>query len=152
MWVEVVRNGDSDRGTPSMFRGSSYNTLDSKHRVKIPSRYVDILRGNQETHLVLTIFEGYLLAYPQSTWAKEEQKLLGLDQFTKENRDHIRKLSAKAEDCFLDKQGRVVIPQALRELAKIRNNVVVVGMINHFEIWDRERYESYQNKQEGPGN
>jgi transcriptional regulator MraZ len=135
-----------------MFRGSSYNTLDGKHRVKIPSRYVDILRGNQETHLVLTTFEGYLLAYPQSTWAQEEQKLLELDPFKAENRDHIRKLSSKAEDCFLDRQGRVVIPQALREHAKIRNNVVVVGMISHFEIWDRERYEAYRKEQEGPGN
>jgi MraZ protein len=132
-----------------MFRGSSYHTLDGKHRVKIPSRYVEILRANQETHLVITTFKGYLLAYPQSGWAKEEQKLLELDPFKAENRDHIRKLSSKAEDCYLDRQGRVVIPQALREQANLRDNVAIVGMISNFEIWDRERYEAYQKQQEG---
>jgi MraZ protein len=135
-----------------MFRGSSYHTVDGKGRVSIPARYREILQGNQESKLVLTAFEGYLLAYPQSAWMRVEQGLENLDPFKPENRAHIRNLVSRAEDCPLDRQGRVLIPQFLREYAKLDRDVAMVGMISNFEIWDRERFEAYRKQQEESGN
>jgi MraZ protein len=131
-----------------MFRGSSYHTVDGKGRVSIPARYREILKGNQEGHLVLTTFEGYLLAYPHSAWVKAEQDLENSDPFDPKNRAHIRYLVSQAEECPIDRQGRILIPKGLREYAKLDGDVAIVGMISNFEIWNRERYEAYRRQQE----
>jgi MraZ protein len=134
-----------------MFRGSSFHTLDNKNRVKIPSRFCEILRGNDDLDLVLTAWEGYILAYPQSAWLKVEQQLENLDQFEMEDRMRIRDVVADAQDCTLDRQGRILIPQPLKDYAKLAKEVAVVGMINNFEIWNRELFDAYRNQRKESG-
>jgi MraZ protein len=131
-----------------MFRGSSYQTVDGKGRVSIPARYREILHGNQENRLIITTYEGYLLVYPQSAWMKVEQGLENSDQFDLKNRAHIRYLVSQAEECVMDKQGRILIPKHLREYANLDGDVTIVGMISNFEIWDRHRYMAYRQQQE----
>jgi transcriptional regulator MraZ len=131
-----------------MFRGSSHQTVDGKGRVSIPARYREILKGNQETHLIVTTYEGYLLVYPQSAWAKVEQGLEDSDQLEVKNRAHIRYLVAQAEECAIDKQGRILIPKNLREYANLDGDVTIVGMLSNFEIWDRQHYMAYRQQQE----
>ena len=131
-----------------MFRGSSFQTVDGKGRVSIPARYREILKGNQESHLIVTTFEGYLLVYPQSAWAKVEQELEGGDNFDPKYRAHVRYLVSQAEECAIDKQGRILIPKHLREYGNLDGDVAIVGMISNFEIWDRERYTAYRKQQE----
>jgi MraZ protein len=134
-----------------MFRGSSFHTLDNKNRVKIPSRYCEILRGSDDLDLVLTAWEGYILAYPQSAWLKVEQGLLNKDPFEMEDRIRIRDVVADAQDCTLDRQGRILIPQTLKEYARLDREVAVVGMISNFEIWNRELYDAYRNQRKESG-
>ena len=135
-----------------MFRGSSFHTLDNKNRVKIPSRFCEILRGKDDLDLVLTFWEGYILAYPQSAWLKMEQKFTNVDDLDPEERTRIRDVVADAQDCTLDRQGRILIPQTLKEYARLDKEVAVVGMINNFEIWNRELYDAYRNQRKDSGN
>jgi len=132
-----------------MFRGSSFHTLDNKNRVKIPSRYCEILRGNNDLDLVLTFWEGYILAYPLSAWLKMEQNFSNSDDLDQAERMRIRDMTSDAQDCTLDRQGRILIPQFLKEDARIDKEVAIVGMINNFEIWNRELYDAYRNQRKG---
>jgi transcriptional regulator MraZ len=131
-----------------MFKGRSFHTMDNKGRVSIPVRYRETLQENQDSQLVLTNWEGYILAFPQAEWVRVEHDLLKLDRFTKANRDFLRHIVSGAEECPLDKQGRILIPQILREYAKLERDVVVVGMVSNFEIWDKQRFEAYRQRAE----
>ena len=131
-----------------MFKGRSFHTMDNKGRVSIPVRYRDILQESQDNQLVLTNWEGYILAFPQAEWERVEHDLVKLDRFTKANRDFLRHIVSGAEECPLDKQGRILIPQTLREYAKLDREVAIIGMVSNFEIWDRERYEAHRVRAE----
>lgn len=124
-----------------MFRGSSFHTMDNKGRVSIPVRFREVLQERQDRQLILTNWEGYILAFPYSEWVELEVKLKELSQFRKEYRDFKRFLISGAEDCPLDRQGRILIPQSLRDYAKLGREIALVGHVQNFEIWDRERYE-----------
>ncbi|MFW6112726.1 MAG: division/cell wall cluster transcriptional repressor MraZ [Thermodesulfobacteriota bacterium] len=125
-----------------MFRGSSFHTMDNKGRVSIPVRFREILQESQERQLILTNWDGYILAFPNSEWVKLEAKLGELATFRKDYRNFKRWLLSGVGECPLDRQGRILIPQNLREYAQLGREVAIVGQVQHFEMWDRERYET----------
>lgn len=131
-----------------MFKGSSFHTMDNKGRVSIPVRYREILQERQDRQLILTNWDGYILAFPQSEWVKVEAKLGELALFRKDYRSFQRFLISGVEECPLDRQGRILIPQPLREYAKLGREVAIVGLVRNFEIWDRERYEAHRKQLE----
>jgi MraZ protein len=131
-----------------MFKGSSYHIMDNKGRVSIPVRYREILQERQDRQIILTNWDGYILAFPQSEWVKVEAKLGELALFRKDYRAFQRFLISGVEECPLDRQGRILIPQTLREYAKLGREVAVVGLVRNFEIWDRERYEAHRKQLE----
>ena len=131
-----------------MFKGSSYHIMDNKGRVSIPVRYREILQERQDRQIILTNWDGYILAFPQSEWVKVEAKLGELALFRKDYRAFQRFLISGVEECPLDRQGRILIPQTLREYAKLGREVAMGGMVRYFEIWDRERYEAHRRQLE----
>ncbi len=131
-----------------MFKGSSFHIMDNKGRVSIPVRYREILQERQDRQIILTNWDGYILAFPQSEWVKVEAKLGELALFRKDYRAFQRFLISGVEECPLDRQGRILIPQGLREYAKLDREVAVVGLVRNFEIWDRERYEAHRKQLE----
>jgi len=131
-----------------MFKGSSFHIMDNKGRVSIPVRYREVLQERQDRQLILTNWDGYILAFPQSEWVKVEAKLGELALFRKDYRSFQRFLISGVEECPLDRQGRILIPQTLREYAKLGREVAVVGLVRNFEIWDRERYEAHRRQLE----
>jgi len=131
-----------------MFKGSSYHIMDNKGRVSIPVRYREILQERQDRQIILTNWDGYILAFPQSEWVKVEAKLGELALFRKDYRAFQRFLISGVEECPLDRQGRILIPQTLREYAKLGREVAMGGMVRYFEIWDRDRYEAHRKQLE----
>jgi|UniRef100_A0A7C5ALR9 MraZ protein len=131
-----------------MFTGSFFHTMDSKGRVSIPVRYRELLQERQDRQVILTNWDGYILAFPQSEWVKVEAKLGELALFRKDYRAFQRFLISGVEECPLDRQGRILIPQNLREYAKLGREVAIVGVVRNFEIWDRERYEAHRRQLE----
>jgi MraZ protein len=131
-----------------MFTGSYFHFMDNKGRVSIPSRYREILQERKDRQLILTNFGGYILGFPQSEWTTIETRLAELPLFRKELRDFQRFLISGVEECPLDRQGRILIPQNLRDYAKLSREVCLVGAIRCFEIWDRQNFEGHRKQLE----
>ena len=131
-----------------MFKGSSFHTMDNKGRVSIPVRFREVLQERQDRQLILTNWDGYILGFPHSEWVKVEAKLGEMALFRKDYRNFQRFLISGVEECPLDRQGRILIPQNLRDYAKLGREVAIVGLVRNFEIWDRERYETHRKELE----
>ena len=130
-----------------MFRGSFEHSVDSKGRVSVPSRFRDILAERYEGKLVLTMdFDKCVMAYPLEEWERVEEKIKALPQSQKEVKDYMRYVFSNAAECELDKQGRILIPPSLREGARISKAVMVVGMLNKMEIWDKVAWDARKSQ------
>lgn len=119
------------------FRSRSEHTLDSKGRLNIPSRFREVLRDIYDETLVVTNWQKSLKAYPVPEWKKVEDKLInqapGLPGFS----DFVRYVISGVVECPLDKQGRILVPGTMRSEFGIGTEVVLNGMLDHFEIWDK---------------
>jgi MraZ protein len=119
------------------FRSRSEHTLDSKGRLNIPSRFREVLRDSSVETLIVTNWQKSLKAYPVSEWEQVEEKLRnqapGLTGFG----DFVRYVISGVSECQLDKQGRILVPGYLRAEFGIDREVILNGMLNHFEIWDK---------------
>lgn len=130
-----------------MFSGMYYNTIDSKGRIIIPSTFRNILVTQYSSGLVLVneALDPCLLAFPIEEWNGHLKKLNSLPQFNKHVRFYMRKVVASATECEIDKQGRVLIPVALRQVACLQKEVVVAGQGKKIEIWDKQEWDDATN-------
>ncbi len=120
-----------------MFMGEYEHGLDEKGRIIVPTK----LREQLGECFVLTLgTDGCLFVYPMKEWEAFVEKLKSLPG-TKEARQFQRYFMAGAVECTPDKQGRIIIPQKLREHAGIDKEVVSVGVVSKIEIWSKERWE-----------
>ncbi len=120
-----------------MFRGEFNHTIDAKGRIIIPVKFREKLG---EDFIVTQGLDGCLSAYPVEEWKHFEENLTALSLIKKENRQLIRFFVSRAAEVELDKQGRILIPGPLREYACLEKDVVLVGVLNRVEIWDKQRY------------
>ena len=137
-----------------MFRGRFEHTIDGKGRLSIPAAFRDLLKAQYDERLVVTSYDGCLLAYPHAEWRILEERVGGLPEFKKDTRAFLRFFYSSASDCPIDKLGRIVIPQTLREYAELERDVVLIGAFRQVEIWSKERWLSAeaQSSQEEIGN
>jgi MraZ protein len=118
-----------------MLLGEHEHTLDDKNRLTLPARF---RQAFAEGIVVTRGMDGCLFAYTPQDWNSLVQgRLATLDPLSKEGRRMQRFFYAGATEGELDKQGRVGIPGALLEHAKLGREVVVAGVHDHLEIWDR---------------
>ena len=124
-----------------MFRGRFYYGIDTKGRLAIPAKFREVLTTQFDDRLVVTHFDQCLWAYPMATWQELEKKIVQLPQFLEEVKVLQRVFISAACECPLDKQGRILLPQTLREYAGLKDEVVLVGMTQRIEIWAKDRWE-----------
>jgi MraZ protein len=121
-----------------VFLGEFEHTIDDKGRVAIPARF----REEISEGLVLTRgFERCLQAFPRPVWQSLAQRISALSLGNEEARNLRRLLFSGAAEVESDRQGRILIPQNLREYASLSEHVVIAGLNTHFELWGRERWE-----------
>lgn len=120
-----------------MFMGEFNHTIDPKNRVIVPAKFRDELGDN---FVVTAGLDGCLYLSPMKDWVAFTEKLAELP-FTKETRELQRYFLQNAAECELDKQGRILIPQNLKELAGLEKDIVFVGVIGKVEIWSKERID-----------
>ncbi|GAB4541528.1 MAG: division/cell wall cluster transcriptional repressor MraZ [Thermodesulfovibrionia bacterium] len=125
------------------FSGRYYYTLDQKGRVIIPAPFREILSSNYTTKLIFTndAFDRCLNAYPVDEWNILMDKVKGLPQTLDSVRYFMRRVIGSAIECEIDKQGRVLIPSALRSDAGLNNDVVLLGQGDRIVIWDKKELE-----------
>ena len=124
-----------------MFRGSSSHTLDSKGRIIIPSRFRDLIQAAGGEAVMITRMDKCLCAYPLDEWSKIEEKILTLAEKGDAMRRFRRVFVGGAFECGCDKQSRVLIPPSLRDYAQLEKEIVLVGVLDHFEIWSKDNWE-----------
>jgi len=132
---------DSSRSSKSRFRSRSEHTLDTKGRLNIPSRFRDVLQDQKNEMLMVTNWHKCLKAFPAKVWDRIETTLLvqgkkqpGMDSFR-------RYVISGVAECNLDKQGRILLPPTLRSDFELKKDVVLNGMLDHFEIWDKTAWD-----------
>lgn len=118
-----------------MFMGQYEHSIDTKGRIIIPAKYREDLGEN---FVVTRGLDGCLFLYPQTEWQNFVEKLQGLPS-SQNTRKMQRQFLSKAMEVSLDKQGRILIPSLLREIAALEKEVVFVGMMNRVEVWDKNR-------------
>ncbi|GAA4342613.1 division/cell wall cluster transcriptional repressor MraZ [Pigmentiphaga soli] len=119
-----------------MFQGSNALTLDAKGRVSFPTRHRDALMAQAEGRLTLTRHpDGCLLVYPRPVW---EIKRAQIAAFPMQARALQRLLLGNAQDVELDGSGRILIAPELRSAASLTREAMLMGMGEHFELWDAE--------------
>lgn len=133
-----------------MFRGANLLTVDAKGRIAVPARYRQTLTEMCGGQLVMTVDQARcLLLYPLPTWAEIEKKLQQLPAYDRNARRLQRFLVGHATELEMDRQGRVLVPQVLRDFAGIDRRAMLVGQINKFELWDETAWDAQW--QEPPG-
>lgn len=123
-----------------MFRGSSFHTIDSKGRIIIPARFRDVIKADGSYGVMISRMDGALIAYTYDEWRKIENRILTLAEKSESMRRFRRVFIGGSFECPCDKQDRILIPQNLREYAEFEKDIVLVGVLDHFEIWSRDSW------------
>ncbi len=134
----MEKSGDDD-----MFMNEYNHSVDIKGRIIVPSK----LREELGEKFVLTVgLDGCLFMYPFSEWEKFVEQLVNLPG-SAVSRNIQRYFMSNASECEVDKQGRFLVPQKLREAAgiDIEGKVVLVGVINKIELWSKEKWDEINN-------
>lgn len=127
-----------------MFLGEHQHSLDAKGRVILPARFRDQLEGGG---VMARALDGCLAVYPTGEFDRVARKLREARERGSRERQAARTFFAGAAEITPDKQGRVAVPQHLREYAALERDVIVAGSFDHIEIWDARRFR--ERDQEG---
>lgn len=124
-----------------MFIGEYYHQLDDKGRLAIPVKYrKELLRGAVVTRGI----DHCLFLYTRDEWQQLAERLAKLPISQANTRAFARLMLAGAMDVELDRQGRVILPEYLRDFGGIKRTVVLAGLFNRIEIWDKAAWEKYR--------
>ncbi|MFH1252867.1 MAG: division/cell wall cluster transcriptional repressor MraZ [Candidatus Uhrbacteria bacterium] len=128
-----------------MFIGEYHHTVDEKGRLAVPVKF----RAELAQGAVITRgLDSSLFLFPKEEWDKLANKLAGLPLGQSNSRAFARLMLAGAMDVELDKQGRVILPEYLRQYATLEKNAVVVGLYNRLEVWDAAKWKEYKKTTE----
>ena len=127
-----------------MYFGYYEHNLDDKGRLMIPSKLREGLVGGSPLY-VLRGFDGCLAIYNEAAFTKLYSSLEGYSYNDKNARNYIRALLASVTQLNVDKLGRIQIPVTILEKYKISREVAVIGVGDHFEVWDKKIYLDYEN-------
>lgn len=126
-----------------MLGGEYRHTIDAKGRVSIPAKF----RNDLGNVFVISkgIGENCLFIFTLHEWRRLEEKIKKLPLTDKKARRFSRYLVGGSSECEIDKQGRVMLPQYLREYASLKKDAVLVGLSTRVEIWDAEEWDAYND-------
>lgn len=123
-----------------MFIGEHQHSIDPKKRLALPSKF----RKELGKKVVVTRgLDKCLFIYPIKVWQELAEKLGTLPMGESGTRSFVRVMLAGATDVDVDSQGRILIPDYLKEYAALDKNVTVAGLFNRLEIWDEKKWNSY---------
>ena len=135
-----------------MLLGTFPRTIDEKHRIAIPKRLRDALSNSSD--VVTTVLyaapgtDGSLALYTEDSFTRLAEQLSAVSPTGQDVRAFSRLFFSQAQRLEIDRQGRVRVPPELVQMAKLTKEVVLVGVRDHLELWDKKRWETYVNQQQ----
>lgn len=131
---------------PARFIGTYYRSLDSKGRMLLPPHFLDVLKvAGGDGCFWLTMLYGRLTAYLPAVWENIVEKLCSIRVPSENLANFKTKLVGMAQEIEPDNQGRIRIPQSLIRAGALQKDIVLVGIVDKFEIWDQARFEAVPN-------
>ncbi len=128
-----------------MLLGEFKHNVDEKGRLAIPAKFRELFAKGA---IVTRGLDHCLFVFSLAEWENLAKKLVALPLAQANSRAFARLMLAGATDVTVDGQGRVLVPDYLREYAGMKKQVVVAGLYNRLEIWDAEKWEEYKAKTE----
>lgn len=128
-----------------MYIGEYIHTIDTKGRVIMPQKFREQL---SPTFYITKGIDGCLFVYDEQEWQRMYDKMKDLRLTSKKAREFSRFLYAPAREVEVDKQGRIIIPQNLRDYSGINKEVAITGVASRIEIWAKEKYDQYLEEKE----
>jgi MraZ protein len=127
-----------------MFQGHAINTIDEKGRIIIPAKFRKHISpdANNLMHVILGR-DNCLWLYPSYEWTKLLKTIESLNPFLRDEIAMVRQMMYFAEECPIDSQHRILIPQDLLQKVDIKKEVLFIGQLEKIELWNEENYESY---------
>ena len=129
-----------------MFKGTYHHRIDAKGRLPVPAAFRRSL--GDERLVVVTLLDQCLAVYSPGEWGRLEAQLAALPAFSKPVKALTRLLASRAADCEIDVQGRILLPPSLRLAAALGRDAVVVGVLNRFEVWSPESWDTFVRESE----
>ena len=127
-----------------MLMGEYEHSLDAKGRLIMPAK----LRQDIGEKFVITKgLDGCLFVFSQIEWSNFESKLKELPLTNKNARDFVRFFLSGATECEIDKQGRFLLVNTLREYAEITKEVIIIGVGTRLEIWNKDKWKKYNSNE-----
>jgi MraZ protein len=125
-----------------MFRGNHPTRVDEKGRLKVPAEFKRVIDEKYGTQFYITSLDGDVAqVYPFEEWERIEQKLAGLSTFNPTKKKFLSKTNYWGQVVEMDGQGRLLIPQLLRDAARIKGDVAVTGYQTYLEVRSLEAYQ-----------
>jgi len=128
-----------------MLIGEYKHTIDTKRRLSIPAKFRKDLG---ERAVITKGLEKCLVIYTTEEWEKMAQKLNSLPNSRADARNYARLMLSGASEVELDKLGRILIPDYLKNYASLKKNITVLGLSNKIEVWDSDKWEEHRQKTE----
>ena len=125
------------------FTGEFSYSLDTKGRVNIPAKFRNVLsKGNQRSFVITRGMDTCIWVYPHKVWLTIEDELRKLSSLSRTNRSFIRSTVRYASTVQYDKQGRIALSQNLIDYAQLKNDALIIGVVNKIEIWNPKLLKS----------
>ncbi len=128
-----------------MLIGEYKHTIDTKKRLSIPAKFRKDLG---EKAVITKGLEKCLVIYTAEEWGKMAQKLNSLPNSQADARNYARLMLSGASEVELDKLGRILIPDYLKDYASLKKNITVLGLSSKIEVWDSDKWEEHRQKTE----
>ena len=127
-----------------MFYGEYEHAMDRKGRLIIPSKFREVFKENYvERFFVTRGLDTCLFVFTEDEWKKQEGRFRALSFTSSEARQFNRIYFSGACEVTCDRQGRILVPQYLKDFARIKNDVVIVGVSNRMEIWSKDLWQEF---------
>ncbi len=127
-----------------MFYGEYEHSMDRKGRLIIPSKFREVFKENYvERFFVTRGLDTCLFVFAEDEWKKQESRFRSLSFTSREARQFNRIYFSGACEVACDRQGRILVPQYLKDFAKIKNDAIVVGVSNRMEIWAKDQWKEF---------
>ena len=127
-----------------MFYGEYFHTIDRKGRLILPAKFREVAKTNFiEKFFVTRGLDKCLFMFSEEEWRSQENKFKAISFTKQQARTFNRLYFSGAAEVLPDKQGRILLPQYLKYFARIKKEVIIVGVSNRIEIWAKNEWEAF---------
>ncbi len=127
-----------------MFYGEFEHSIDRKGRLILPAKFREVAKNQfVEKFFITRGLDKCLFMFSEEEWRSQENKFKGMSFTKQQSRTFNRLLFSGAVEIVFDKQGRILVPQYLKDFAEIKKDVMIVGVSNRIEIWSKDKWHDY---------